>query len=561
MSPVKRDWLPPAAALVLSIAALPATGWFGVAPVPTTVSALARLAAWVLSLLLLAAAQRGPRGLGIARPLAVWVAALPCLALIVLAGTPGLSSTVPWRGLGVLLVVCSVTATAESEISRRIAVGVIGCFLLLGLFVPTIGLGTLLPARWHPLAAVARQSAPAPREAPETEVGGLREHVAFARSASHPLGVGEGPWYGVANQVRERIAFPLVATVGTVPKPETPDATFRALDVDAVQHVFDLDAYDALLIGVDALETLAVPRRRNVARSIGQFVRAGGLLLGPGPDVGWPADIARALGEAGKSATAGYDGRRYLGLGAVIRAEDAAEVLRLLGMDLWVPPVQTVFRRAGVPPPPPTGFLRWRDAPRSRRATGALLLGATLLLLLLIWVVRTPVAALGVLVAWSLAVSAGLWLVTPRQAGFVVKGAVLELGGPGGRRTEIVWLAAGPGGYRGVVQWHRGAFERTQPGRVARPEPGGFVRVLGAGFDAEGRLVVAPGQGAWILRERVAPGVGIGEPPSQADPGLAALLRGQIDPKQVSRGRMEHLPVVVAGSEPIPAGILRVHRP
>jgi hypothetical protein len=558
---VKRDWLPPATALLLGLVAVPATGWLSVAPLPTTLSALARIAAWLLSLMLLAAALRGPRGLGVGRPLAVLLAALPCFALIVLAGPPGLASTVPWRGLAVLLVICLVTVTAEGEAARRVAVGVVGAFLLLASFVPTVGVGPFLPARWNPLAHVARLGAP-PGPAPQTSpVRGAREHVAAAPRPAHPLGIGEGPWYSAVTTVPERLVFPLVGTVGTVEAPETGEATFRPVPAEGLGHPFDLDAYDALLVGPDALEALPKVERRTAAGVVAQFVRAGGLLLGPGPDAGWSPDLARALGEAGKSPQVGYDGRRYLGLGAIIHPADAEDVARLLGMDLWVPPIQTVFRRVGVPPPPPAGFPRWHDAPRRRRATGALLLGAGLLLLLLVWVARTPVLALSVLAGWALAVSAGIWLVAPREVGFVTQGAVLELGGPGGRRTEVVWLSAGPGGYRGAVGWHQGPYERTGPGRVARPETGGFVRVLGGVLDAEGRVVVAPGQGAWILRERLAPGGDTGDPPPVGAPTLRDLLRGPIDPKQVSRGHVERLPISVAGSGPIPAAILRVHRP
>ena len=560
MVAVKRDWLPPATALLLGLLALPATGWLHVRPMPTSLSALARVAACALSLMLLAAALKGPRGLGVGRPLSVALAAAPFLVLVLLSGVPGLAATVPWRGLALLLVICLVTVTAESELARRSVVGAVGSYLLLALFAPTVGVGPLLPAAWNPLAAVERQSQ---RESigPPEKVPGIRADVAASPRPTHPLGAEDGPWYRAVNLVEDRIVFPFVGTLGTVEAPSTNEATFRAVSEEALGHVFDLDAYDALVVAPDALEGLPLAKRRGAARAVARFVRGGGLLLGLGPGGGWPPDLALALGAAGKSTVNGYDGRRHLGIGMVVHAGEPGDVSRLLGMDLWVPPVQTVFRRAGVPPPPPAGFLRWEDEPRGRRPVGALLLAAGLLLLLLVWVARTPVAALGLVLVWAVGVSAGLWLVAPRDPGFVTRGAVLELGGAGGRRTEVLWLAAGPGGYEGHIKWFQGAFERTRPGQVGRPETGGFARILGARLGESGRVVVSPGQGAWILRERVSPGEGAPTPPEGADAGLRELLRGRIDSKQVSRGRMERLPVAVEGAGPIPAGILRVRSP
>ena len=180
MGAVTRDWLPPATALLLGLVALPATGWLHLQPVPTSLSALARVVPCVLSLLLLAAALRGPRGLGVGRPLSVGLAAAPFLVLVFLSGAPGLTATVPWRGLAVLLVLSLVIVTAESELARRTAVGVLGCFFLLALFAPTVGIGPLLPAAWNPLAKVVRKPQRA-RVRPPEPVPGAREHVAASR--------------------------------------------------------------------------------------------------------------------------------------------------------------------------------------------------------------------------------------------------------------------------------------------------------------------------------------------------------------------------------------------
>jgi len=142
----------------------------------------------------------------------------------------------------------------------------------------------------------------------------------------------------------------------------------------------------------------------------------------------------------------------------------------------------------------------------------------------------------------ALAISTGIAFGVPRETGFIARGVLLELGGPGGRRVDAVRIEAGAAGYAGHVRF----------------DGAGMVRVLGARLDGQGRVRVAPGAGAWVLREGVARGPAPEEHEDRFVGWARSFLRGKLDPKRIRYGRIPALPVRVEGSGRIPAVVVRV---
>jgi hypothetical protein len=156
------------------------------------------------------------------------------------------------------------------------------------------------------------------------------------------------------------------------------------------------------------------------------------------------------------------------------------------------------------------------------------------------WLVRTRAASLLSLLLVAGAVSGAVAWLSPRAPGHRVQGLVLDLGGPGGRRYEAVWISAGPRGFEGPVRW----------------AGGGVVSVEGAHLTADGEVRVPPGRSAWVVRERVGLGVTEGDVEDRRSAWLRALLLGDADPARLRYGRLPVLPVHVPGHGAIPAATL-----
>jgi hypothetical protein len=168
-----------------------------------------------------------------------------------------------------------------------------------------------------------------------------------------------------------------------------------------------------------------------------------------------------------------------------------------------------------------------------------------LVLAALAWLLRgRGRGVLGVLLA-AAAVSVGLLWLSPRDPGFRVHGAVLELGERGGRRYEALFVSAGPRGFCEPVKW----------------SGGGVVSLHGGRLEADGRVHVAPGRSVWIVRESVGTGISPEDVEDRSAAMLRPLLRGAAAPERLRYGRIPALPVHVPGTGAIPAATLRYRPP
>jgi hypothetical protein len=314
--------------------------------------------------------------------------------------------------------------------------------------------------------------------------------------------------------------------------PEAPPAALTAVHGSQLAFTSPLEllAFDAVLVREGAWGE-DDPDARERAQAVAGYVRKGGLLIGPGPDHAWPPHLARSLRHAARGETAGPAGVRTFGLGRVVRAASQVDVLAALDARLWVPPVGTALVARNGPPAWLEGLARWRDRPSQRRTQGILLLVFVLVLAAFTRLLRAgPSQVLGTLLA-SAAVCAGLAWTSPLDPGFRVHGLVVDLGGPGGRRIEALLFDAGPRGYAGRIRW----------------SGGGVLGVQGARLAADGRLHVAPGRSAWVLRETEGREPRPGEAEDVAAAPLRALLLGAVDPRLLRFGRLPRLPVRVEG--------------
>jgi len=315
-----------------------------------------------------------------------------------------------------------------------------------------------------------------------------------------------------------------------------PEATIVAGHEVRFDDPLDLLAFDALIVRSHAWSE-ADPASATKARAIAGFVRKGGLLVGPAPDRAWPPELGRALRSSGRGHVPGAAGLQPLGLGRVARAKIRADVIELLEDGAWVPPIASRLSDPMPPAPLPTAGFAWHDEPASRRPQGVLLLVYAAVVAVLTWLVRRRgVQILALLLAAGVVCVALAWI-APANVGWRVTGVVSDLGGPGGRRCEAVVLSAGPHGYEGRVSW----------------QGGGVLALHGGQVTAAGRVRVAPGHTAWIVREVDAQGVGEDDAEDRRAAFLAALLVGEVDPKRLRFGRIEALPIRVEGTGPVPA--------
>lgn len=524
-----RDAAPCAVAALLALLALPATGIAGVAWLPSTPGGYRALALVVTGLLVLALGAAGRHG-GPRRPLLLALAAAPALVFGSQAGggPPGLA----W-----VLLLAAVTIVAALPRARPAGVAVlVGALALAVVFDGSARARMLGESATDPAADAPAADAP---------IVGLRvgAPVPLPEGRTAAFGFGRGPWWLEAERASRPGPRPLVLLMGGgAPKAATwslPEATLVEAGEHPVTDAHDLRPFDAVVV-IDAAWGEDDGQAEAKARAVERFVRGGGLLLGPAPDRRWPPRLGPLLGAAGRARTSGVEGVRRLGLGRVARAANQGDVAAIFAADLWVRDVGTSLLDPRTRPLPPATFTPWRDDPGGRRTQGWLLLVHALALLVFTRLLRGGTAQLLGTFLVGAAVAAGLAWTTPLDPGFRVEGAFVDLGGAGGRRIEAVWISAGPEGFRGRVR-----FE----GEGVLGRRGGLP-----GTDAEGRLGIAPGRSAWIVRETRGLGDRADEREDRTQAPLLDLLRGDVVPARVRLVRRAALPVRVEGWGAVPAG-------
>jgi len=295
-------------------------------------------------------------------------------------------------------------------------------------------------------------------------------------------------------------------------------------------HVFDLDAVDVVWVDEDAWDEggAMLPER---VRAIEGFVRRGGLLLGPAPAAPWPPGLGPRLGVAGRARQPGEEDVARLGLGKVARPADPTAGRRLLD-EVWVRDVATLLDGATVAPPVP-GLPRHEEPTAGHGAVAGVLALHLAALAAFLWLLRGRAGTLGAGAA-SLCAAALLASILEPPPAALVRGAVIDVGGAGGRRVEAVWIHAGPGGFAEEVRF----------------EGSGIVRHLGGRLLPSGALLLDPHQGAWAVCERRGEGLDARDGERRESAWLMPLLVGRLDPKTMRFGSLPDLGVSVGGRRP-----------
>lgn len=506
---------------LLGLATARACGGLDVEPLPARPAEALAVGVQVAILWALAVAVREPGGApAAARLVRTLLAAAPFLAFGVLEASGGSVGTA-WPGLGAALAVA--VALALLPAAPRVRGIVAGALLAVwvGDAVLTSAGTALLPAALNPARApVAWAAAPRPPES-TTPVRGERPG-SYVRVPDDRalLARGPGPWWRCVDEGPLPRAGPVVRAfdgpdgehVERLPQgePEGPGAETLVVvhGGPRVEAALDLSPYDALVLTADAFDHLLPASDDEAALragAIGAWVRAGGLLIGPPAQSDWPGRLGRALGGAGRAETSGLSSAQPLGLGWVLRAENRSQALGLLASPSLRRPVGTAFDGLATPPEPPAPFEHWRADGTRHRGQGALLLAFALAFAFLEPAARRVSAALAALALPTAATIAGLAWASPAVPDLAAHVAVLDLGGPGGRRVEALWLSAGERGYVGEVAFLGG----------------GGVRWIGPPLLDDGRVCLAPGSTAWAVRQ----GSGRGEDPRDVEDRRAAFLR------------------------------------
>lgn len=520
---------------LLLLLALPATGWIEVGLWPSApcdwLAASWGLTAF-LALVSLTAADARP---GAGRLLRVLLAALPFLALATTYARGAVGTPLPGPGFALVFAVVLALPAA----SPQVRVGSVAALLvLLGLDLALAhARGPLLPAAWNPLRQPLTWVDAALADEVERGAGleGARPG-AFVRlpAAQRALVEGPGPWWGVAERGGLPRAGPVVRVLDGGPAAATERVPLSTGGTATVvrdgpepAESFDLSAYDVLVVpqGAAPWKDLEPGRAGRWARAISVWVRRGGLLIGPAAGEPWPSALGQVLGSAAVGQGAGAAQALPLGLGHVVRAEDRAQALVLVGdARLW-PALGTALDGLADPPPPPPEFAPWNDDPPARRGAGGVLAAFLLALALLEPLARSSRSALRVLALPTAAAALGGAFLAPPGPAAVAHALVLDLGAPGGRRVEALWLSAGDRGYLGRV-----AF--TGEGAVRAAGTPAFV----LGPDGP-RLLLSPGASLWLLRHGPARGVGETDREDRSAGFLRALLRGPVDDARLRYGR------------------------
>ncbi len=524
-------------AVLLLLPALPVAGLLSVPLLPASAAGYLALAVPLLCVLLIALALPAEGGRSPAtRVLVALLAGLPFLVFgCVLAGGGARGVLLPGLGLLLALALSLGLSAASPRLRRGVAA------TLLGLWAVDVVLAqarlTILPDQLNPLRepSFAWTETPAPaREASVPRARGLKPG-SFVRVADDPapLGAhGPGPWFVVAEEGPAPRGAPIlrVAGAGLDPEPQrVPRSAAGATSQDLyvfqgtgdLRHAFDLGGAEILLVAPEAWEADARAIAR--AQAVAAFARQGGLVVGLGEGEPWPPELARALGGAGSAplpVSGGTNVPTALGLGGVLRARDRASALGSLGPWLDAPRPHTAFDGLLTPPEPPEAWTSVAPTTDERRPLGFLLLGFTVAVVLLEPGARRARAALAALALPALAAVAGVLALAPGRADLDAQAVVFDLGGPGGRRVEVLWLRAGERGYLGRV-----AFEG-----------GGALRWVG-GRHQDGALHLVPDESAWLVRHLEARGL---DPADVEDRGAAWLLpwlSGPVEPARLRLGR------------------------
>ena len=519
-------------AFLLALLALPAAGWIDLPILPAAPWDYLPLALGLTALVALGVAPDGA-----SRVLTILVGASPFVAFGVLGSPPGAAIDMRWLAFAALALFVALLPQKW----RRGALGGGVALFLGGSVLGAAGL-FVVPRGWTPLLAQATASAPAAPARPGVRAG---TPVRPESGERVPAAGGAGPWWVMANEAQRAGPRPHVLVLDGAFQL---DPAWRLQGLTAwggngrrLDGAFDFEPFDAVIVTETAWETTDA-QAGSKARALADYVRGGGLLIGPGPELGWPEGLGRALGAAGSSSSEGKAGARVLGHGTVVRAQTKERMARaLLEDDLWVREVTSIFHGGRRPAVLPEVLGRWQDDPAPRKPVGVLLLLVALALTAFQWLLTGWTQRVGVALVAASGLAALVWVV-PVPTAIHTAGLRLDFGGPGGRRVEAVWLSAGPTGYVGSVAW----------------QGGGYVRTLGGTRDAQGRLHLEPGATAWALRDGQA-----GAPPPEDRESREAgfmlrLLRGTIDPARVRLGRGPKLPVSIEGASPVTAWTLRL---
>ncbi len=494
------------------------------------------------------------RGAALGHVVATVAVAAPFAWALELAEPSGFSWPLP--ALAVAAGVASLAARGGETLRRSLVVVVGVAFLSVPLFdsLAIDGAPDWLRLPTRPLAGVVESSEPTRpivRTAPESPVDAFRPGALVPRSVADAHGfrtpLVDAPWVGVPAGVPGAIAAGSILVRTLVPgTPGTPGApaTRRRVEgrfvvvaaSDLPRDARDLDGTDVVLL----LGPLASDPEG--ARALVSFVRRGGLLAGPALPTSFGVDLERALGAA-LPIDDGLRGVRTLGAGQVVRVTKAEGLDAVVVAGLAEPSFATVFDRAlatsiGLSNSWPAESVRpiaHRLPPRSFWLLAAFALAAI--------AASRFSSTVGVVasVALSGIAIAALSLLDPTPPDARAEAFALDLGGPGGRRLEVLRIVAGPQGWR-----------TTSP---IRSDDG--VRVFG--FRVErlptGPALVLSANGiGWIVKDGVGSGETGGlEPLSEVPEWSLSLLR---------KGRGRASDVRIFGGEPpfrgeIPTGIAR----
>jgi hypothetical protein len=522
--PPREAGTPVLLALLLAIASAPllgtVRGWLPATPSGSLALLGFAVGAWaavVVPALRGAPAVRALECLVVALPFAVALRgadpgasldAVPGVLAAVAAGAVASSLPAPWRGraaalAAMLLAAPSLAAGIGVETPRSFPRPVEAA-LPAGPPGEALAEADLVPTAWRVGAGVP----------PSLRAGALARTPRPASWTGTPSPFSGATWSPVPEAAATTLPAgkPALRVVGEGPFPASAAATV-VVSATPPTHALDLDPFDvvAALGAADGLPT-------ESADALASFARRGGLLVLP-----WhgtvPEALARRLGPAGLSTERGAGGARPLGLGHVAKAGAEGDVEEMLAAGLQRPAVGTAFDRALAPPAAPDAFPRRPAAPAPRGSTFALLAMFAAAAAVATTLRRVARAATVVALSGLACVAAGA--ATEPEEPAVARPFLMDLGGPGGRRVEGVFVAAGPRG------WAWDADLASSSGLRAL----GFrTRLVGG----KARLVLGPRAEGFLVEESVASGGAPGTEPVEAPPawtrglvvGDAAALAG-----------------------------------